>query len=124
MYAEALNKQQAALKSAFAAEKAKWTTASKADPEFGGEKLASSLNLAKRAIDKYGTPGLRTMLDQSGLGNHPEVIRFFTRIGRTLSEDSFAGALGPRASPASDKKDEQQKLKEKYPSMFKDTTKE
>ena len=28
------------------------------------------------------------MLDSSGLGNHPEMIRFLHRVGKAISEDS------------------------------------
>jgi hypothetical protein len=68
-----------------------WVATAKADAEFGGEKLVSNLATAKKALDTFGTAELRTLLNQSGLGDHPEVIRFMYRAGKAISEDSFVG---------------------------------
>lgn len=77
-----------------------WVDAAKADREFGGEKLAENLSVAKRALDTFGTPELRTLLEQSGLGNHPEVIRVLYRAGRAISEDRMVtGGQGGKAQP-------------------------
>lgn len=78
---------------------AEWTATSTADKEFGGEKLAENLGVARKALDAFGTPELRTLLDTTGMGNHPEVIRLLFRAGKAISEDGFvAGA--PRAAAA------------------------
>lgn len=66
-----------------------WDEASKADKEFGGEKLSENMSVAKKAMDAFGTPELRTLLNESGLGNHPEIIRAFFRAGKAISEDKF-----------------------------------
>lgn len=66
-----------------------WAEAAKTDKEFGGEKLAENLGMAKKALDTFATPELRALLDESGLGNHPEVIRMFYRTGKAISEDRF-----------------------------------
>lgn len=68
-----------------------WKQASQTDKEFGGEKLAENLSVAKKALDAFGSPELRALLEQSGLGNNPEVIRFMFRAGKAISEDSFVG---------------------------------
>ena len=68
-----------------------WAEASKGDQEFGGDKLNENLAVAKKALDKFGSPELRTLLNQSGLGNNPEVIRFMYRAGKSISEDTFVG---------------------------------
>lgn len=68
-----------------------WKQASQVDKEFGGEKLAENLATAKKALDAFGSPELRALLEQSGLGNNPEVIRFMFRAGKAISEDSFVG---------------------------------
>lgn len=66
-----------------------WLEASKSDKEFGGDKLKENLSVAKKALDKFGTPELRALLDESGLGSHPEIVRAFYRAGKAISEDSF-----------------------------------
>ncbi len=72
-----------------------WATDAKADKEFGGDKLSDNLAIAKKALDQFGTPELRTLLNESGLGNHPEVLRVFYRAGKAISEDRFvSGGAG------------------------------
>lgn len=73
----------------FQAARVDWAEAAKADKEFGGENLAENLGMAKKALDTFATPELRALLDDSGLGNHPEVIRMFYRTGKAISEDRF-----------------------------------
>jgi hypothetical protein len=68
---------------------AQWRQKTRADPEIGGARFAHSLTIAKRAVDAFGGPALAEALTQTGAGNHPEVIRFFTRVGNALSEDAM-----------------------------------
>jgi hypothetical protein len=72
--------------------KAEWSEGAKADKEFGGDKLNENLAVAKKALDQFGTPELRTLLNESGLGNHPEIIRAFFRAGKAISEDRFVAS--------------------------------
>ena len=78
-----------------------WAESSKADKEFGGDKLTESLASAKKAIDAFGTPELRTLLNETGLGNHPDVIRFMVRAGKAISEDGFISGSGAASSTKS-----------------------
>lgn len=80
--------------------KAQWVEGAKGDKEFGGEKLTENLAVAKKALDTFGTPELRTLLNESGLGNHPEIIRAFFRAGKAISEDQFvtAGSGSPKGA--------------------------
>jgi hypothetical protein len=66
-----------------------WVASTKADKEIGGDKLDANLSVAKKALDAFGTPALRDLLNESGLGNHPEIIRAFYKAGKAISEDSF-----------------------------------
>ena len=68
---------------------AEWVNAATADKEFGGDKLAQNLGVARKALDTFGTPELRALLDTPGMGNHPEVIRMLYRAGKAISEDTF-----------------------------------
>lgn len=68
---------------------AEWGEQAKADKEFGGDKLNENLALASKAMTAFATPELKQVLDQTGLGNHPELIRAFVRIGKQISEDSL-----------------------------------
>jgi hypothetical protein len=72
-----------------------WVKSAKADKEFGGEKMAENMGVAKKAFETLATPELRTMLEESGLGDHPEFIRVFYRVGKAIGEDRFvAGPSG------------------------------
>ena len=65
-----------------------WEEASRADPEFGGEKLQENLAIANRALEAYDPNGtIRAMLAETGYGNHPDLIRFMLAIGRDLAPD-------------------------------------
>jgi hypothetical protein len=76
-----------------------WAAATRADKEIGGDKLAENLALAKKARDEFTTPEFRDLLNKSGLGNHPEVIRVFVKVGKATSEDGFV-AGGGKTAPA------------------------
>jgi len=71
--------------------KAQWLADSKKDTEFGGDKLEENLGIAKKALDAFGSDLLKALLNDSGLGNHPELIRFFFKVGKAISEDTFMG---------------------------------
>jgi Predicted membrane protein len=66
---------------------AEWAEQTTTDKEIGGDKLSENLGVAKKALDSFGTPALKTLLNQSGLGNHPEVVRFMVKAGKAISED-------------------------------------
>ena len=68
---------------------AKWRADTLADKEIGGDNLEQNLALSRKALDTFGTPELKTLLAESGLGNHPEVIRVFNRIGKGISNDGL-----------------------------------
>ena len=69
-----------------------WAETAIGEKEFGGERLAENLAVAKKALDTFGTPELRTLLNETGLGNHPELIRAFYKAGKAISEDKFVPA--------------------------------
>lgn len=82
----------------------KWADDAKADKEIGGDKWDATVATSRRAVEALGTPALRDYLNASGGGNHPEVIRFMSKVGGLLKEDNPAGGgsegSGQRADPA------------------------
>jgi hypothetical protein len=64
-----------------------WIASAKKDQEIGGARWDASVATAQGALARFGTPGLRTFLTESGGGNHPEVIRFMARVGSAIAED-------------------------------------
>ena len=95
-----------------------WAEDTKADKELGGESLDENLGLAKRAIDTIGSPQLAKLIDAPsadnpdglGLGNHPEVIRLFYRVGRAISESDLV--------TGDNKIEGRDSLEKMYPTMF------
>lgn len=66
-----------------------WAASVKADKEIGGDKLTANLSAAQRALDQFGGPALKEYLDSTGLGNHPELVKTFVKIGKAMSEDGM-----------------------------------
>ncbi|ELE9701334.1 peptidase [Enterobacter kobei] len=66
-----------------------WAEDVKADKEIGGDKLTANLSAAQRALDLFGSPALKEYLEGTGLGNHPELVKTFIKIGKAMSEDGM-----------------------------------
>ncbi|MEM5523803.1 peptidase [Enterobacter hormaechei] len=66
-----------------------WAETVKADKEIGGDKLTANLSAAQRALDQFGTPDLKEYLNATGLGNHPDLVKTFVKIGKAMSEDGM-----------------------------------
>ncbi|HHC2695406.1 peptidase [Klebsiella pneumoniae] len=81
-----VQKQQA---EAWQAQTEEWAATVKADKEIGGDKLTANLGVAQRALDTFGTPALKEYLNGTGLGNHPELVKAFVKVGKAMSEDGM-----------------------------------
>jgi len=66
-----------------------WRKEIKIDKEFGGEKFNETAERAIRARDKFsgGSDGFREMLNESGIGDHPEMIKYLARVDKAFGED-------------------------------------
>lgn len=83
-----------------------WADAVRTDKEIGGDALTENLVFARKTIDSFGSPELRSLLDSSGLGNHPEMVKLAVRVGKAISEDKFVGGREtPGASSGNDAAD-------------------
>ena len=85
--------------------KVDWANDSQADKEFGGENLAENLEIAKKSLDAFGSDSLKSLLHETGFGNHPEIIRFMYKAGKAISEDSYVGNSEGAMSQGADPKD-------------------
>lgn len=83
-----------------------WTTQSKSDKEFGGATFDANLAQANKVFETFGTPELKQLLVDSGLSNHPEMIRWAYRVSKEFSPDRFV----PGSKSASGPKDFASKL--------------
>src|SRR6476646_2153578 len=81
--------------------RADWKAQTIADKEFGGVNLEQSSIHAARAMKEFATPEFRSLLNHSGLGDHPELVRFMVKAGKAISEDTVVtsgGAAGMRTA--------------------------
>ena len=88
-----------------------WASESMNDKEFGGTNLAENIVGARKVMNSFSSPAtdgdgkpvmhqegvmkghqmtkVEVLLNQTGMGNHPEMIRIFHRISKAISEDTF-----------------------------------
>lgn len=78
--------------------RAQWKSEIAADAEIGGAKYDQSMVAVAKTIDAFGSPTLRTFLNESGLGDHPEVVRLLAKVGDAISEDRLVSGEGNRPS--------------------------
>ncbi|EPI5311196.1 peptidase [Proteus mirabilis] len=76
-----------------------WVKTVKADEELGSNE---SIGAAQKAMDKFGSPELKQYLEESGLGDHPELIRIFASVGKAMSEDGLVTGNSNGSKSAAD----------------------
>jgi len=89
-----------------------WAETAKTDKEYGGEAFDANLAQANKALAQFATPEFLQFLQESGLGNHPEMIRTWYRVSKTVSEDRLV--TGSRTSSSGGKSLEERL----YPNMM------
>lgn len=75
-----------------------WVEAGQTDAEFGKGKYDESADIARFAIREIGGLPLAKALEETGMGDHPELFRAFFRIGKLMKEDGIT--FGEAAKPA------------------------
>lgn len=93
-----------------------WVKLAKADPEIGGANFDASMQEAARARAQFFTPEFDKLLDSTGLGNHPEVIRAWARVGKAIGQSPLRQPGSPPA-PSHEEKSLAQKLWPNMPSV-------
>lgn len=97
-YVAAQQRAEAKSREAWEQQQQAWVQELKAAKDFGGGAFDRNVQVANRAIERFGSKELREVLNATGLGNHPEVLRFALRVGKALAEDSI-GDVGVGATP-------------------------
>ncbi len=87
----------------------KWQEEIRADKEFGGERLTETVERARRTLDKFGSPELMEFLDQTRMGDCPDLLRLLAKVDKALGED-----VSVEGSAASNEKSLGKRL---YPNM-------
>lgn len=78
-----------------------YVAAAKADKEFGGTDFEKNVGIANAALKQFGDAELTKTLDETGLGNHPAMIRLLWKMGKAIAEDKIATG-GSGAAPPKD----------------------
>lgn len=88
-----------------------WLKDAKADDEIGKADYDKNLSHAHRAFKAFGNDKAMQLFDSYGLGNHPEILRIFVRMGKAIGEGGtvLSGEASQRVSDG-------QAL---YPNMYK-----
>lgn len=85
---------------------ASWVDQIANDKELGGDKLDETLSTAKKVyslLPAEEAESFKAMLNASGFGNHPSMVRLLHAVGKALSEDKFVpgSTAPPKGSAAS-----------------------
>lgn len=72
-----------------------------ADRVFDGLTATAVSRVSARALDRFGSPELRKLLDESGHGNSPEMMKFTYKIGKLIGEDNDFPRAGHVPQPKS-----------------------
>lgn len=75
----------------------RWTEQTR---EMFGPAYTRKLGRALEAAEHFGGPELRTLLDETGLGSHPAVVKTFYEISKQIGEDE---SISGRVRAAADK---------------------
>src|SRR6266550_5917625 len=54
-----------------------------------GTKFDEKVGMAARAVKELGGDELKTMLEETGLGNHPVLVKLFAKIGESMMVDTI-----------------------------------
>lgn len=81
-----------------------WRAAALADPEIGGNRSETVLHSVAGLISEFGGSKeqqneFRQVMNYTGAGNHPSVIRLMSRIAKALGEHGPVPAPTPKSSP-------------------------
>lgn len=63
-----------------------WAKDVKADKELGGNEYDAKMAVARESLAAFGDEQLGVLLDKTGIGNHPAMIRFMYRAGVAMGE--------------------------------------
>ena len=77
-----------------------WEGEVRKDKEVGGPDLNKNLGFARAALREFFPEGGRKLLDDTGIGNHPDIVRGLVRLGKAMGEGTTitAGKGGQNTS--------------------------
>ena len=85
-----MRQQDAARHEQWQKQVSQWREEVAQDPQLGGVHMAANVARAQLALDRFDQGRhIDRLLEESGYGNHPEILRFFNRVADALMEDSL-----------------------------------
>lgn len=87
-------------------QKTSWKDTFLKDPEIGGNRFQTTVDSALTFIRTHGGSAeqqteFRNLMESSGLGNHPAMIRLLANAGRAMQEGKPLAATKPASAPKS-----------------------
>lgn len=79
-----------------------WVNEAKADKSLAGEQgqdFDANAGLAKRALNHFFGKELDAVLNETGYGNHPAILRGFLKIAKAMGEDTLAQGVHGGGQP-------------------------
>jgi len=77
---------------------ATWGEELKTDKEVGGRGYDANMSKAREAKIAFFPPEVNAILDKTGLGNHPAIVKGFVRIGKAMGEMTTLHGKGKPAN--------------------------
>lgn len=75
-----------------------------------GDKFDENVNFARWTAQEFGDEKLIQVLDATGLGSSPEVVKFLAKIGRAMADDSARGSGSSRPTSTDNMRPEQAQM--------------
>jgi hypothetical protein len=83
----AAKKQAERTARAWEQQKKSWEAELKADPEFGGQHFDANMDVANKAARQFGGEALVKVLEDTGLGRHPVLVKMLSAVGKAIADD-------------------------------------
>jgi hypothetical protein len=101
---DTVQKLQKAYEDAWAKQTQDWRTQFESDAEIGGNHKDTTVNAARESIRRFGgtetqQKEFRDLMQKTGLGNHPAMIRMLANINLAKAEGKIIPASTPVAQP-------------------------
>lgn len=84
--------------------KTQWIEEAKKSSILGGEHFDQNVQGAHLTLQRFSTPEFTKLLDETGFGNHPQLLEVFFNIHKATQDDSFvrAGSQSNDLKPTSE----------------------
>ncbi len=66
-----------------------WGEQVKSDTTMGGDNFNTTVANSKRVLDKFASEGFVNILRETGYGNNPDVVKFLSKVGASMDDDSL-----------------------------------